>query len=321
MGKGKNNVKEAHPSNNKGKDKHKRSWEETLSRGLSWALRHQGPKIGFSMTSDGYVPVSQVLSCRHAKLTPPRHHSTKWTLEEIQHVVQSNAKQRFQLDWCPSSDYPLECSQQSQQQQQLVKLIEEEARTETTNTASSENDVGDKKLILCIRATQGHSLKNVIDPLRLLTPLLPKDLLACPRIVHGTYPKPWESIAKQGLKCMNRTHIHFATGVPTTSRNSATEPQSSSSSSLSSSAIKKNNFNTSNNNVISGMRSSAPIHIDLQITQCANAYPALKFFRSANGVILTAGLHDKGTLPIEFFSHVINVTTGTILLDRRQATT
>lgn len=37
----------------------------------------------------------------------------------------------------------------------------------------------------------------------------------CPQeAVHGSYMKHWPSIHSQGLRRMNRTHIHLAPGLP-----------------------------------------------------------------------------------------------------------
>ena len=43
------------------------------------------------------------------------------------------------------------------------------------------------------------------------------------------------------------------------------------------------------------------------------AKDGVTFYRSENGVLLTAGLNDKGTLPVEYFSHVTDAS-GTILM-------
>lgn len=59
-----------------------------------------------------------------------------------------------------------------------------------------------------IRANQGHSLKVDNEQLleRLTTPL--------PVVVHGTTQENWEIIKREGLKKMQRHHVHCATGLP-----------------------------------------------------------------------------------------------------------
>jgi 2'-phosphotransferase len=153
---------------------------------------------------------------------------------------------------------------------------------------TNDNDMEDtssssKTTILCIRANQGHSIKT-IDPNRLLTKLSSDALRALPCIVHGTYEEAWQSIQEQGLRKQNRNHIHFATGLPE-------EP----------------------NGVISGMRRTCTIYIYLHASNFA--YDGIDFFKSDNGVILTAGVVE-GTLPPDYFSHVTDAQ-GNILLDNR----
>lgn len=59
-----------------------------------------------------------------------------------------------------------------------------------------------------IRANQGHTLKVDNEQLleRLTTPL--------PVVVHGTSQENWKNIKHQGLKKMQRHHVHCATGLP-----------------------------------------------------------------------------------------------------------
>lgn len=59
-----------------------------------------------------------------------------------------------------------------------------------------------------IRANQGHTLKVDNEQLleRLTTPL--------PVVVHGTSLANWENIKREGLKKMQRHHVHCATGLP-----------------------------------------------------------------------------------------------------------
>lgn len=119
-----------------------------------------------------------------------------------------------------------------------------------------------------IAANQGHSY-TVEDPE--LTPITDPSLF--PVVVHGTYFKAWEHIKKEGLKRMNRTHIHFAQGVPGDSEE-----------------------------VISGMRGSCElmIYIDLE----KSLKDGLLFFVSKNGVILSPG-DSSGCISPSYFSDVI----------------
>lgn len=127
-----------------------------------------------------------------------------------------------------------------------------------------------------IRAQQGHSLK-IVDPERLLTRIT--DSADCPVCLHGTHIERLDDILKTGLKTMDRNHIHFTPGA-----NNKIGP------------------------IVSGARSSSNtfIHVDVQKAM-ANG---IKFYRSTNNVILTAGI--EGTLPTEFFIKVTGVRGDTI---------
>jgi len=52
-------------------------------------LRHKGKELGFTVSSDGYILVSDLL--KHKKFT-------RYTVEDIRNVVDTNNKKRFQLD-------------------------------------------------------------------------------------------------------------------------------------------------------------------------------------------------------------------------------
>ena len=145
----------------------------------------------------------------------------------------------------------------------------------------TQDDDDDEETILCIRANQGHSL-SVIDPTLLLNPLSQEELERLPCIIHGTYAEPWKIISTTGLKKMTRTHIHFASGLPEA------------------------------DGVISGMRKTCTVHIYINALKCAQNH--IPFYKSDNGVILTAGI--DGILPCEYFSHVTD-SNGQILLDNR----
>lgn len=156
----------------------------------------------------------------------------RYQVDDIHQVVRSNDKQRFKLSELDGSPY------------------------------------GHKGPVLCIRANQGHSIDS-IDPDLLMEKLSDEQVMALPMIVHGTYRTPWEIIQKQGLKKMNRTHIHFATGL-------------------------------ANDGVISGMRRTSDIYIYIDAEHCVK--DGITFYRSDNGVILTDGV--DGQLEPKYFAAV-----------------
>ena len=241
--------------------------EKQLSHSLSWALRHAALNIGLTIREDGFVPVKEILDSTHPKLRGA-------TLEKIRTVVEKSDKKRFKLEERPIHKY----------------YPQKEGEKKISNHGIEKYDVGltETKKILCIRANQGHSI-TLINPELLLEKLKPSEVRSLPYIVHGTYLKAWESIQKEhvgGLKKMNRTHIHFAVGLPT------------------------------DDGVISGMRKNCTVYIFLDRLKCA-ADDRLEFYRSDNGVILTDGIKSNGVLPIEYFSHVTD-SSGRILLENRE---
>lgn len=116
-----------------------------------------------------------------------------------------------------------------------------------------------------IRACQGHSLKN-LDETKMMKPLT--DASQFEVIVHGTFRKFWHLIQIEGLKRMTRNHIHFATGYQ---------------------------------NVISGMRKSCEVFIELDLAKCLS--DDIKFFLSPNGVVLSAGI--EGVIEPKYFKKVL----------------
>ena len=91
---------------------------------------------------------------------------------------------------------------------------------------------------------------------------------------------------------MKRNHIHFASRLP--------QPQKN----------KQDKQNTSTT-PISGMRLSSQIYIYINGSKCAN--DDIKFYRSDNGVILTAGVKEEGMLPLQYFDKVVDAATGNII--------
>ena len=124
-----------------------------------------------------------------------------------------------------------------------------------------------------IRANQGHSLGEGLDDDALLEKMVVAQgvrILA----VHGTYYTAWPAIRSEGLKRMQRRHIHLAEGLDATS----------------------------------GLRRSCELAIWVDVT--AAAADGVIFYRSANGVILTSGEGGDGVLPPRYFACAMDQATG-----------
>ncbi|CAG5121703.1 unnamed protein product [Candidula unifasciata] len=128
---------------------------------------------------------------------------------------------------------------------------------------------------LKIRANQGHSLEVSDLDLKPVT-----EASDYPVVIHGTNYTAYRSIATQGLKTMGRNHIHFAAGEP------------------------------GENGVISGMRGTCTVMIYLNLSKALQ--DGLKFFLSANGVILSPGNED-GVIQTIYFDKVIDRKTGSLI--------
>ncbi|KAJ3076749.1 tRNA 2'-phosphotransferase 1 [Podochytrium sp. JEL0797] len=115
-----------------------------------------------------------------------------------------------------------------------------------------------------IKANQGHSLKVQVELEEI------KDPSEIPIVIHGTYLRFWESIGTEGLKPMNRNHIHFAAGKP------------------------------GDSGVISGMRTTCQIMIYINVPLAMA--DGIKFHRSPNNVILSEGI--EGVIAPKYFERV-----------------
>ena len=114
-----------------------------------------------------------------------------------------------------------------------------------------------------IRANQGHSITS-IDQNELLTRVT--DPTQIESIVHGTYSQNIKSILANGLKAMNRNHIHFAKGL--------------------------------GRNVKSGMRDTCDTYFGVNVRQAMN--DGIPFFISQNDVVLSPGLGRTKTIPTKY---------------------
>ncbi|PON34620.1 Phosphotransferase KptA/Tpt [Parasponia andersonii] len=120
---------------------------------------------------------------------------------------------------------------------------------------------------LFIRANQGHTVTTV-ETERLLTPIVSADEI--PVCVHGTYRKNLESILVSGLKRMQRLHVHFSRGLPTSGE------------------------------VISGIRRNVEVLIYLDVKKALE--DGMKLYISDNKVILSEGF--DGVIPIKYFEKI-----------------
>jgi 2'-phosphotransferase len=156
--------------------------------------------------------------------------------------------------------------------------------TSTTSDMASQVAESDDPADYLIRANQGHSLKVASE--NLLTPITNENLPST--VVHGTTHSAWSLIvASRGLKRMTRTHVHFASGLPT--------------------GFKSGEQDGAAAPVISGMRNSSSILIYLDMVKAMNA--GIKFWVSENGVILSEG-NDEGLIALEFFKKAEDRTGG-----------
>ncbi|XP_037531726.1 tRNA 2'-phosphotransferase 1 [Nematolebias whitei] len=131
---------------------------------------------------------------------------------------------------------------------------------------------------LQIRANQGHSVQ--VEDLE-LKPVL-ADSPDCPaEAVHGSYLRNWSAIKQQGLKRMNRTHIHLALGLP------------------------------GEDGVISGMRRNCDLAVFIDVPKALAE--GIEFFWSENGVLLTSGDSEGRLLP-KYFIRALRLKPSRSLL-------
>jgi 2'-phosphotransferase len=122
-------------------------------------------------------------------------------------------------------------------------------------------------------------------------------------VIHGTHRKLLDSIMTQGIKSMNRTHIHFTQGV--TMEILQELKTHSTLGALRSATV--GNESEPIEVVSGGARSSAKVLI---IVDCQKAMKdGITFQRAENGVILSEG-DEAGRLAPKYFSAVIDIEKG-----------
>ncbi|KAL5343330.1 KptA family-domain-containing protein [Aspergillus crustosus] len=292
------------------------SREVTVSKALSYLLRHAAEREGLKIDAQGYANVANVMAWRKLK-------SLKVTFPEIIDAVETSDKKRFALFYAPPK------SSSTQAQPELEPTEEETAEPaakneEESTTATASALLASKSdqapIHYLIRATQGHSIKSVEAEalLERLTLDAPEKLPET--VVHGTYHSTWPLILSSGgLRCMGRNHVHFATGPKLNDVLGVVESIKAQGDDISSSQ-KPNSDPGSGGKVISGMRQDAQVLVYIDIKRALAA--GCPFWRSENGVILSEGMDvgsdegekgkDEGgnVMPVEFFDVVVERGKG-----------
>lgn len=276
-----------------------------LSKSLSWVLRHKAPSLGLKLEPDGFVQLEAVLSLNHPRFRCDD--KPRYTVEDVIRVVRDNDKQRYRLEYKDYSDANSASRDALSFNDHADNCSTNEGRIldAVKSRCLDENASNDKdgvlgtcdKRVLCIRANQGHSLKG-LQADRLLSPLTNEELSHPDlSIIHGTTARAWEDhIQREGLSRMKRNHIHFATGLPPTAANETNRKDGGGKRCVA---------------PISGMRPSSEIYIYVSGSKCAS--DGIAFYRSDNGVILTAGVSERGMLPLKYFAKVVHASSGRIL--------
>jgi 2'-phosphotransferase len=261
------------------------SWgrEVTISKSLSWLLRHGAEKERIAMDGHGYVKVDELLNWHKLRSMGVR-------MDELVDVVDGNEKKRFGLRWVGSgeedaTETTTEATSTENDMDQSTDGSAEETETQRALQHAAAGDLDPSHYL--IRATQGHSLKT-IEASAYLTPITLANPQSIPEtVVHGTFYGAWERIlASGGLKSMGRVHVHFATGpkkedvLGMVKRDADRDGGDGEKAGSGGSPV--------GDVVISGMRSDAQILIYVDIWRALEA--GVEFWRSENGVVLTEGV-------------------------------
>lgn len=291
-----------------------------VSKLLSRLLRHDAVKENIPLSPEGYVDVSDLLAWRRAK-------SMKVTLEEIIAAVKNSDKQRFGLKYIGNEmDTKKAVIEMGTEKATLSGTALEEKKVDavatfrdpesafeqssiTAQALQAFNDRNDNNAShYLIRATQGHSIKDIASE-AYLTPVLLEDSATIPQtVVHGTFHAAWPHIVGSGgLRPMTRTHIHFATGPTLEEVRQGTEVgQEGGRKAIQSAGL--------GGTVISGMRSDAQVLIYIDIQKALR--DGVLFWRSENGVILSEGVpfkpenQEKKGIGSEYFTNVVEIREG-----------
>ena len=250
--------------------------------------------------------------------------SQKVTFDLMRHIVATSVKQRFELvplNPAPAPSDSLPSSSSAGSLNSATSTLSVSPNSNHQPTAENTLDVVHDPAQHVIRATQGHSIRIASEAL--LSPVLPDDPSTPKLAVHGTTPFAWRSILKSGgLSRMSRTHVHFAPGTggpggdaPVSAPIGTNDVEKALAASTATTESDGGLIDASDETggakdrggiqpapdaapVISGMRASSSILVWVAVKKSAEAAlghdpeagePGLKWWRSANGVLLTEG--------------------------------
>ena len=154
-----------------------------------------------------------------------------------------------------------------------IRVGEADVECIVNNNDKKRFELTEEMGVKLIRAVQGHSLTEVKTE-ELLTQI--KNPFEFNQIIHGTYKDPLPMIMQSGLNRMGRNHMHLAIGLP-------------------------------GDGVISGMRASCQIVIEINMTKAMQSADRIPFWISKNKVVLSEGLED-GSVPTRYFRYVLDFT-------------
>ncbi|RAH41445.1 tRNA 2'-phosphotransferase [Aspergillus brunneoviolaceus CBS 621.78] len=282
----------------------------TVSKAMSFILRHAAEKEGLKMDAQGYASVGDLLAWRKLK-------SLKVTFPEIVDAVASSDKKRFGLLYLPpsASTSTATSTAESTPTTAVESTSTAEQAGDTTSPQTTTNDTTETATATAlaaattdqdpthylIRATQGHSIKTV-EAAGLLERLTPTTSNLPSTVVHGTFHGAWPLILESGgLRCMGRNQVHFATGPEREAVLARSQHEQKEEGAV-------GGGGGGHGQVISGMRRDAQVLIYIDLVKALQL--GCPFWRSENGVILSEGI--EGMVPLEVVDAVVERRLGTI---------
>ncbi|CAK7566412.1 MAG: tRNA 2'-phosphotransferase [Sporothrix epigloea] len=174
----------------------------------------------------------------------------------------------------------------------MKKAIKGGAYSSTTTLDLTTIFDDDDPAAYLIRANQGHSIATVASDAGLLTPI-DDPTTAPPLVCHGTFLAFWQAIETSGGLCrMTRNHVHCGCLE-----------------------MDEGGLVDRAGRPIPGLRRDAQVLVFLDVRRALREDPKLKWWRAANGVVLTEG-DANGVVPTRFFRRVVLSKEGEKLLPK-----